>query len=106
MDLGKQLLFYLEYGTSAGHSCRRQMVLQCKKSSFDRHSYSRNKVYDDYSKVSLQSLRPLTLVLDPNKNIFFLLLDMVTSGFSFINSEQLQYKHHFILTYGVKMLKT
>lgn len=34
-----ELLFYLEYRTSAGHSCRRQMVLQCKKSSYDRHSY-------------------------------------------------------------------
>lgn len=66
-----ELLFYLEYRTSAGHSCRRQMVLQCKKSSYDTHSHRRNRAYDNYSKVSLKRLRPLTQFLDPNKKTFF-----------------------------------
>lgn len=100
-----ELLFHLEHRTSAGHSCRRQMVLQCKKSSYDRHSYRRNRAYDDYSKGSLKRLRPLTQLLDPNKNTFFLLLDTVTSGFSITFSEQLQYKYHFTLTYLLKCSK-
>lgn len=35
MELGNkrkiEILFYLEYGASFGHNCRRQMVLQYKK---------------------------------------------------------------------------
>lgn len=104
MELGKQeLFFYLEYRTSVGHSCRRQMVLQRKKSSYDRHSYRRNRAYD-YSKVSLKRLRPLTQFLDPNTKTFFPLLDIVTSGFSFTFSEQLQYRYCFTLTYMLKCL--
>lgn len=99
-----ELLFYLEYRTSVGHSCRRQMLLQCKKSSYDRHSYRRNRACDDYSKVSLKRLRPSTQFLDPNAKTFFPLLDIVTSGFAFTFSEQLQYRYCFTLTYVLKCL--
>jgi len=50
MELGNkrktELLFYLEYGASFGHSCSRQVILQCKKSSYAREIYRRKRAYD------------------------------------------------------------